>query len=296
MQVMKPVLIALGLFICALSGVFWGCDSGDGTPEVIDENSIAVEMMKRIPGDLRNFVFVDVHEMRSDPELVIYLDEGEGPKAYLNAYVEFYEVNQTAVVSHLDGLWLIPPLQIVTGDFNLDNLRDLLRSEEYIENESDGIEIWDVELGDYAEAVALIGDTIMIGYEDVIRNSIRTAQGAESSLYDDVNFREVLGKLPPGMSVACNEGVFLGQYTYHGLLVSGLSATKKDTGIIELTWVCKFATSGDAKDSLDTIKGDVLSQEYFGFTNVLVTQENQFIRVTAQTSVVTYFGEEVEEE
>ncbi len=296
MKHMKPAAIVLILLLCALSGTFWGCDSGDGTPEVIDEESIAVEMMKRIPIDLRNFVFVDVQEMRSDPELVIYLDEGEGPKAYLDAYVELLDVNQMAVVSHAEGLWIIPPMQIVTGDFDLDNLRDLLNSEKYTENNFDDIEIWDIEVGDYAEAVALMDNTIMIGYEDVIRNSIQATTGAKSPLYDDTNFREVLGKLPPGISVACNEGVFLGQYTYDGLLVSGLSAAKNNAGAIELTWVCKFATAEDARDSLDIIKDDVLSQEYFGFTNVQVIQENQFVRVIAETSIVTYFGEEVEEE
>ncbi len=293
---MKPVLIALVLFICALSGVFGGCDSSNETPEVIAEESIAVEMMKMIPGDLRNFVFVDMREMRSDPELVIYLDEGEGPKAYLDAYVELLDVNQMAVVSHAEGLWIIPPMQIVTGEFDLDSLRNLLGSEEYIENESGGIEIWDIEIGDYAEAVALMDNTIMIGYEDVIRNSIQVTTGQKSSLYDDANFQEVLGKLPPGISVACNEGIFLGQYTYDGLLVSGLSAAKNNAGVMELTWVCKFATAEAAKDSLDTIRNDVLSLDYFGFTNVESAQEDQFVRVTAQTSVVTYFGEEVEEE
>ncbi len=296
MKHMKPAAIVLILLLCALSGTFWGCDSGDGTPEVIDEESITVEMMKMIPGNLRNFVFVDVHEMRSDPELVIYLDEGEGPKAYLDAYVELLDVNQMAVVSHAEGLWIIPPIQIITGDFDLDSFRNLLGSEEYVENESEGIEIWDVALGDYAETVALMDNTIMIGYEDVIRDSIQVARGTKLSLYDDTNFREVLGKLPPGISVACNEGVFLGQYTYNGLLVSGLSAAKNNAGVMELTWVCKFATAEDARDSLGIIEVDVLSQEYFGFTNVTTTQEDQFVRVTAQTSIVTYFGEEVEEE
>ena len=296
MKHVKSVLIVFVVLICTISGTLLGCDSGGETPKVIGEDSIEFEMLKRIPDDLRNFAFVDLQEMRSDPELVIYLDEGEGPTAYLNTYVELGDVDQMMVVSHVEGLWLIPPLQIVAGDFNLDNVRDLLSSERYTEHEYEGVEIWDIEIDDYRETVVIMDDNILIGHTDVIRNSIQADQGTKSSLYDDINFREVLGRLPPGLSVACNEGVFLGQYTYDGLLVSGLSVAKKSEGLIELTWVCKFTTEQVAKDTMDTIRNDVLSQKYFDFRNVFVTQEGQFVRVVTQTSVPTYFGEEIEEE
>ncbi|NQT72354.1 MAG: hypothetical protein HQ553_06225 [Chloroflexi bacterium] len=264
-------------------------DPGE-TVGISDDNPIVV-MMKITPYDLRSFVFADVQAMRNDPDVNDYLAEGEGPSGYLDSYgMDLNDIDQSAVASYAQGLWIIPPLQIVTGDFDLESIKDLLGSERYTEHEFAGIEIWDVQIDEYTDAVAFMGDVVLIGYGEEVRNAIETEQGIKPSLFDDVDFSEVANRLPLGISIAFREGEFLGRRTYEGLLVTGLSAVKADESTIELIWVIKFEDVESAENTLDDVRSHVEGIELPRFTNVEVVQTDQFIKVNAQTGIEDYFG------
>jgi len=263
----------------------------------ISDDSTIVSMMKITPNDLRSFVFADVKAMRNDPELSAYLAEAEGPSGYLDSYgIDLNNIDHSSVASNVQGLWMIPPLQIVTGNFDLERIKDLLGSERYTEHEFAGEEIWDVQIDEYTDAVAFMDDIILIGYGEVVREAIETEQGNKPSLYDDVDFSEVVNSLPHGISIAFREGEFIGRRTYEGLLVTGLSAVKADESAIKLTWMIKFEDVESAENALDDVRSHVEGIELPHFTKVEVVQTDQFIKVNAQTGIEDYFGEPAQTE
>lgn len=282
------MLLLLQIMACDTDG------NAPSTPETINgisDDSTIVSMMKITPNDLRSFVFANVQAMRNDPELSAYLIEGEGPSGFLDSYgIDLNDMDQSAVASYTQGLLIIPPLQVVTGDFDLESIMDLLGSERYTEHEYSGVEIWDVQLEDYTDGVAFLNDVILIGYGEVVRDAIETEQGNKSSLYDDLDFRDVVGMLPLGMSIAFQEGEFLGQRTYEGLLITGLSAVKTNESDIGLTWVIKFEDVESAEDATDHVRSHVEGIKLPRFTNVEVVQTDQFIKVITQTGIGDYFG------
>ena len=300
--VLKCLLVVVVGAVLLLLGV--ACSTDDQTPPTVtassptseeingisDDNPIVV-MMKKTPYNLRSFVFADVQAMRNDPDVNAYLAEGEGPSGYLDSYgMDLNDIDQSAVASYVQGLWIIPPLQIVTGDFDLESIKDLLGSERYTEHEFAGVEIWDVQIDEYTDAVAFMDDVILIGYGEVVRNAIETEQGIKPSLYDDVDFSDVVNRLPLGISIAFQEGEFLGRQTYKSLLITGLSAVKADESTIGLTWVIKFEDVESAENALDDVRSHIEGIELPRFTNIEIVQTDQFIKVNAQTGIEGYFG------
>lgn len=280
------VLITAILSIIVVSG----CDSGSDS-DLVERESSVIEMMKRTPVDLQSFMYANVKALREDRDINKYLDISMGPVGYLDSYgMDNEDIDQMYIAGYVTGLRLIPPLQMAKGDFDLPSVRDLLRSERYTEHEYTGVEIWDVEIDNYADAVAVIDDVVIIGHEDVVRDSILANQGENLSLYDDVDFREVIHRLPMGISVACTTNSFLGQHSYDGLRVSGLSTRKKGSDEIELYWICKFDSEDSAKDALDPMRNDIQSNEGYNFEDIQLKRDGQFVGVGARTGVDNYFG------
>lgn len=282
------ILLLIQVMACKTNGNT--LPASEETNGVSDESTI-VSMMKMTPFNLRSFVFANVKAIREDSELSTYLIEEEGPSGYLDSYgINLNDMNQSGIASYTKGLWLIPPLQIIIGNFDMESIQNLLGMERYTKHEFAGEEIWDVQIEEYMDSVAFQDDVILIGYGEVVRDALDIKQGNEPSLYDNMDFRDVVSRLPPGISVALQEGVFLGQQMYEGLLVTGLSAGKIAENTMELTWVIKFKDIETALDTVDDISSQVENMKIPRFTNVAVVHENQFVIVTAQTGIEDYFG------
>ncbi len=285
-----PVALVLSiLLICGLA-----CN-GDETSESPTEGngteSKVLETMKRTYADLTNFGFVDVATTRDDPNLEPFYDLSYENWGLLGTYeLDTGKITEMTLASYPGGLWITPPFVMLRGQFDLDSLRELLTAEDYSRRDYQRMELWEIVMGDYEESVAIMDDIVMIGNTEAVANSAAATFSNKPSLYDDIDFSDVVKRLPDGINIATRQELFLGEYKFEGLLVSGFAVVKKSDTIVELTWVVNFISSEAAESAFQEMKSRVQYHTSFDFSNVTATQEEQFVEIVAEIPLADYFG------
>ena len=84
--------------------------------------------------------------------------------------------------------------KILEGEFNLENIRDDLRGNNYRQDAYRGMEIW------YGKYTVILPDKkhVIYGDKECVQRVIRVIKGEEPSLYDNEYIRKVKEKLPQG--------------------------------------------------------------------------------------------------
>jgi hypothetical protein len=130
-------------------------------------------------------------------------------------------------------------------------------------------------------AIALRNGQVIGGNTTLVYECIDVINGLGQSLYDNVDLREVVSKLPEMSFIAKAT-------TSHEAFPAGMtnctaiaeSYDKIDANTIGITGVVKFREDTSASDSLSMFKS-LFTTDASYFDNVQAVQEGEFIKVTA---------------
>lgn len=261
------VLKALsGILVVILFGalLLTGCNGSGGFTSLAGLAKIA-------PQDAETIFFIDSNKLKSDTDFGdIYEDMKESFD---------YEVTTGSGADIMDfddihclGLVLIDSSSVVyvSGDFHLEFIRDLLEDEGYEQDEYLDVEIW----YDYDDAVAIHGDTLIIGYEDGVKSSIEAISDPQASVYsNNEGIRDVIGELSSGLFSMVTDDAY-----FPGAEALGMSFSKEDAESMKFSGCFVFDDSESAEDSLDSIEGDLDAQD---FANVRAGRSGNRVKFSA---------------
>ena len=299
---LKQILSVAPVIILVLLSVVAGaaCSSGGGGM------TSAVDTMEQLPRGGDGFAFADLEEMQGNEQLKDLYD------SYSDEVVADMEeesgispddVSAVAISVSLGG----EVVAIIKGTFDLNDIRDKLEDQEFDEDEYKDVETWESS-DDYSQgAVALMSDSlIIVGYTmSDVEDCIDVIKGEGSSLDENEDLKDMMGRLPAGMAVGCLEvpSIYKSQlgnsdYSYlEGVDLVGLSLGVQDEDLL-LTVVLKFESESDADDAYDEIQDDIEDaidddlEDYLDPDDVEinVTQDNEYLTVTAEMSIETLAG------
>lgn len=164
------------------------------------------------------------------------------------------------------------------GDFDLDGVRNELEDRDYDDDEYKGVEVWK----DY-EWVALMGNLIITGSEEAVKDCIKVIKEGEDSLADDRDAGDVMHRLPTGIWLSYST-----YETYEDLEANGYSFGKKDEDTLRMTWVLRFRDEDAAEDAMEEIEDDLAEEP--DFKHVDVDQDGEFVMVTADIDIEDFWG------
>jgi hypothetical protein len=157
-----------------------------------------------------------------------------------------------------------------------------------VEPEEDDIDCW------YVDSVALMSsrgflarghETVLTGRRDWVRDSIGVIKYGDASIYDDSDFKDVIGLLPRGTVVKYQKERLLDLYQYDGLAVSGVSVEKKDADTLGIRAAFQFADSDAATAAAAEIQPDLESDPFSRWHNVEARRDGKFVKLTFETSM-----------
>ena len=262
----KKIVALLGVFAIVVVIASLGC---------LDGGSSAKDMAKMVPEDASRFGHFDFQTMRDDKDLEEFYEKMEGDN--LDALgVDRYDINHMAVVSgEEEGDY---ELVILKGNFDLEDVRDELDDADFDEDEYKGIEIWKRASklgGDFA--IAISGDTLIIGKKDSVKDCIKVMKGSEKSVYDDnEDFRDVIDRLPGGIITFVSPSGC--RHQYEGTLRAGIVNIREDEDTLKVHVVIKFDDEDDAEDAKSELKRDLKEV----IDDVVVKQNGVFLECTAK--------------
>jgi len=124
-----------------------------------------------------------------------------------------------------------------------------------------------------------------------VKDCITVFKDGGASLYDDLDFRDVMDRLPSGIAVKCSviPPLFM-EHNYDDLITAGMSSMKKDKDWMSLTIVFKFQNRDAASDAMDDIKYDLENKSIGDFRNLNVIQDEEYIIATTEQNMETWFS------
>ena len=266
----EKIVAILGVFAIAVVIASLGC---------LDGGNSAKDMAKMVPEDASTFGHSDVQTMRDDKDLEeIYEKMAEGSRDDWDALgLDLDDINHMAVVSGEEGGGDYE-LVILKGNFDLEDVRDELDDADFDEDEYKGIEIWKRASwvgGD--SAIAISGDTLIIGDKDSVKDCIKVMKGSEKSVYDgNEDFRDVIDRLPRGISTVVG-------IPYENALAAGIVWMKEDEDTYKMKGVAKFDDEDEAKDEKSDTKREMKGKgEWF---DIDVKQSGKFLEFTAKIDI-----------
>jgi hypothetical protein len=172
----KKIVAILGVFAIAVVIASLGC---------LDGSSSAKDMAKMIPEDASRFGHFDFQTMRDDKDLEESYEKMTESRDDLDALgLDMDDINHMAAGREEgEGDY---GLSILKGNFDLEDVRDELDDADWDEDEYKGVEFWKkrVSLAEDS-AIAISGDTLIIGNKDSVKDCIKVMKGSEKSVYDD---------------------------------------------------------------------------------------------------------------
>ena len=246
-MILKVLLIS-----CLLAGtlVFTSCVSANKGNEKADDSNgytagkiTAIDMMNKAPRSTTSFAYLDVYKMRSDNDLHTIYEEYE---ASFQGWKESFHVD----FANVDAFAMMGDQTVLfEGNLYLEDIKELLQEVYHAELlDHKGIEVWN----DNGGWVAFWEGGIIIGPEETLRDCIDVLQGENDSLYDDVDFREVIDRLPDGVTMEWWEGP---AYGLDGLDHWGYSISKKDPYTLEQAYVFIFEDEEAAAEGMYSVEG-----------------------------------------
>jgi len=218
-----------------------------------------VRMAKILPESIGQFTFVDVSVIRTDEDLQLMWDSLQEDLLGEDVYGED--------VSKITGLGMAGSeydLMLYAGDFDLEQMTSVIEQRSLESLKYEGSTIWTDQ---YASSAAVIDDIVFLGSSEDIQLCIDVANGQGTSLYDNRDARDAMGRLPNGyilkVAVMGDEG------SSYGLLYAGMAASKDD-GNTSNTLLWKFEDSDAAQEYVSVIESQVPG----GYD---VTQDGQYI-------------------
>ena len=231
-------------------------------------------LAKMAPQDSGTILFIDVKKIKADKDLGDMYDSMQDDFEYemfaSELGIDFDDIHYLAMteVDFYEVTW-------ISGDIDLDALRDNLDDYDYDKDDYRGVEIW----YGYGDAVAIHNGTLIIGDEDSVEESIKAVVDPERSLYEkNEDVRDVIKELTGGLfSMLSAEGY------YPGARAVGMTFSKLNTDTMELSGCFKFDDEDDAEDALSDIERDLESGDMYRAADV--SQSGNFVEFSAEIDI-----------
>jgi len=268
---LKKVLlvVSLGVLQATMAVASAGCASSSGL----------TAMLARVPSDTSSLEYVNAKALRNDADLDDLYDAW---KASVDSRLDSHGIDHNDVSSCVFGTGPGKRFTLVTGRFDLDEVRGELDDRHFDRDEYRGVEVWKKDTGwgyEQASDVALMGDLIILGNEEGVESCIKVIKAGNASWLSKADVNDVANRLPGGVWVSVERewaGLLVG-----GLEAYGLSAKKLDSDTLKIAGVAKFEDEDDADDALDMVENLMELQ----FRRVDVSQEGLFLEASAELDI-----------
>ena len=255
------VLAAILVLVSIVSVI--GCSSGS------DKGSF-ISMVKMLSEDLGGLTFIDVQTLQTDDSLASTWNGIQQQLIGPNIYGEN--------VSKITGLGLVGSetgLMMYAGDFDLEQMTSIIEQGSVESFEYEGITICTDQ---NASSTAVIDDVVFVGSSEDIQLCVDVANGQGTSLYDNKDAKDTIGRLPGGyiLGVMVMGDTNSSEESY-GLLAAGMAVSKQNGNISE-TSLLKFEDS-DAAEQYFTDFGSQISSDYD------VTQDGQYLTISSTSEI-----------
>ena len=261
---MKTKIAVTSIALAVLVSSITGC-----TPK----NSYLIKILKLAPEDTVMVTCMDVQAMTQDPD-------------FKNVYgiIDFHQLYEMlgidlSNVSAVATLGTFFPL-VVIGDFNREDIRNILIEQDGVEGEYMGVEIW---TGDGDLCIAFMDDVIIVGDVESVEACIRSHKNEDPSLYDNKNMKSVVDKLPASVF-----STVMGPDYIHDIrvLAGGIclhNLTSGD-GVCDITGWFKFDSEVSAVTAMEEGFEDDISMD-LDFTIVDAHLRGQFIEINGEREI-----------
>jgi hypothetical protein len=265
------LVVSLGVLLAATAVASTGCASSSGL----------TAMLAKVPSDTVSLKYVNAKALRNDADLEDLYDAW---KASVDSRLETHGIDHGDVSIYVFGTSSDKRFTLLTGKFEMDEVREELDDRHYEEDEYRGVEVWKKETGwgyEQDSHVALMGDLIIMGNEAGVESCIKVIKAGNASWLSKADINDVASRLPGGLYVDLEKAGALSSLFIDGLEVTGISAKKQDSDTLKIAGVAKFEDEDDADDAENTIE-DWMEQVY---DDAEVTQEGLFLKGSAELDI-----------
>ena len=272
-------LAVFGVLVGMILSMIVGCGGGgDGNGNGNGNGgATALSMMKKVPASATSFDVVDYGSFRADDDL-----RGAYPQADAEYNDDLAELGiRTVDVDYMTiaARCLSPDawsgLVILEGTFNLDDLSATFKDKDYHEDEYKGVQTWTTTFSIY-HSVALVSAVCIVYGENryVVEDCLDVIKGGADSLYDNVDLRDVVAKLPTGVLVSGELGD----------QVVGESVVKKNADTLRLTavYLCKDEAAAAAFKSWFEA---AIAADPDSFRNPELSQNGKYVTVAGDAAI-----------
>ena len=265
------LVIILGVLLATMALASAGCASSSGLSAIL----------AKVPSDTTSLKYVNAKALRNDADLDDLYDAW---KASVDLRLEAHGVDHADVSVYAFGTSSDKRFTLLTGKFDMDEVRGELDDRHFEEDEYRGVEVWQKEAGWSSEQdshVALMGDLIVFGNEAGVESCIKVMKAGNASWLSNADINDVSSRLPGGLYTDLEKAAGLGSLLVNGLEVTGISAKKQDSDTLKIAGVAKFEDEDDADHAEDAIENLMDLQ----FEDVEVSQGGLFLEAKAQMDI-----------
>lgn len=241
-------------------------------------DSFLIKVMKLAPEGVGYITCADIEAMAEDPDLEDWHNDWIVELSYYA--ISCIETTDVSAFAGFEIDWAY--VFVFMGSFDLEDIRDALEEEYFVEGECSGVEIW---TGGFDEAIAFIDNMVVYGDAYAVEACIRTHKNEEPSLYDNEDMKAVADKLPSGVF----SGIFGPDYIYSDEGLAGgmclINLTRGDEVCDMNSWY-KFDSKASAEDAIEDVEEDL--SWTWGATNIETRLSGQFIEITAEVEISEY--------
>ena len=254
---------------------------------VVSTQSPAIEnttdILKLLHTEWEYFQYTDVEQLRTDNDLRLKYDQSFGSIEGMESPSFFSEGDIEWMIQARTPLTILGVSILYFGSHSPDNIRKIIHESEEVEDTLYlGTEIWITETSFMTFAAGLINNTMVMGTLEEVRQYIDVVTGRAQSLYDNHYLRDVISRLPKGITIVGRTG--------DNWVAYGMSWEKITSETIQLTQVAKWKDSASAQDNLAFFRRSIESSEDMVtgdpvYSNIEVVQEDQILTMTATAPV-----------
>lgn len=264
------LVVSLGVLLAAMAVASAGCASSTGL----------ATMLARVPSDTVSLKYVNAKALRNDADLDDLYDAW---KESVDSRLDSHGIDHNDVSIYAFGTGSGKRFTLLTGNFDIKEVRDELDDRHFDKDEYRGVEVWKKETGwgyEQDSDVALMGDLIVLGNEEGVESCIKVMKAGNASWLSKADVNDVANRLPGGLYVDLQKAD-LASLFIKGLEVTGISAKKQDSDTLKIAGVAKFEDQDDAEDAEEAIE-DLMDMQ---FKRVDISQDGLFLKAEAELDI-----------
>lgn len=267
-------LLLLVPLVLAMAGCGSDGEGGGGG------NKDAIAIMKRLPQGANSVMFMDMKALRTDKDLKEMYDEFSqdtgGIATEMMPGISMATIDAFAMAGEM--------IFILTGTFDLAEIRQGLEDQEYTEAMYNDVELWK---SDFFSMVLVDSKCIIMASEDDAKDCIDVIAGVAKSLWEKAGVKDDIEKLP-GTSLlvgwGSGEDAIFADSEYPGLVTAGVSLSKKSADKLQASAVIRFTDAASAKAAMADIETS-MTEDDPDVTNVKVSQDGSRIKASADVKI-----------